>query len=329
MERFVFQWHITHCCNLRCRHCYQEEYQSHTERDRLFDILEQITQYIKQRGCSCQINLTGGEPLLHPQFLPLAQEIRRRGFRLGILTNGTLINETWAQELAALRPIFVQISLDGTQKTHDAIRGAGNFRKALQGVDLLKQQGIRVLVSFTAQKSNYRQLPALAMVCHRHKVDKLWWDRVVTETAADTAALALTTGQFRRLIRVSGLLQRLSRRKDGTSLVTNSRALQFLGCGQAADGYHCAAGRSLLAITADGSLMPCRRLPFVLGNVLQQPMAQILAESQLLRKLQTQYIPEECVHCRQLSRCLGGAKCVTCGQTGSWQRRDVNCFVKQ
>lgn len=329
MERFVLQWHITHCCNLRCAHCYQAEYQSHTEKAGLYAILDQFTQSITGRNFQGQINLTGGEPLLHPEFLPLAQEIRRRGFRLGILTNGTLIDEAWAKKLAALRPVFVQISLDGTESTHDAIRGKGNFRKALRGIDLLKRQGVRVLVSFTAQKSNYRQLPALARVCHRHRVDKLWWDRVVTETEADQASLALTTEQFRRLVTTSGRLQRLYRRKDGSSLVTNGRALQFFGCGSDAAGYQCSAGKNLLAITADGAVMPCRRLPFVAGNIFETNLAQIMAESRVLRQVQDQLFPEGCAGCEKLGLCGGGAKCVTYAQTGQLGLPDVNCLRKR
>lgn len=328
MERFVLQWHITHGCNLRCVHCYQEEYQSHMPDAALYDILNQFTRYVRQRKLVGQINLTGGEPLLHPGFLPLAKEIRRRGFRLGILTNGTLIDEAWAKKLAALRPVFVQISLDGTEKAHDAIRGAGNFRKALRGIDLLKKQGVRVLVSFTAQKSNYRQLPALALVCRRHKVDKLWWDRVVTQTPEETQALALTTEQFRRLVKTSGQLQRLYRRRDGSSLVTNQRALQFFGCGKDATGYQCNAGKKLLVITADGGVMPCRRLPFVVGNVAEASLEDIIRTSDVMRQLREMIFPSDCSGCEKLGFCGGGAKCVTYAQTGQLCARDVNCLRK-
>ena len=46
----------------------------------------------------------------------------------------------------------MQISLDGIRKEHDAIRGTGTFRQSLHPIKLLKARGVRVLVSFTAQK---------------------------------------------------------------------------------------------------------------------------------------------------------------------------------
>lgn len=325
MERFVFQWHITHACNLRCAHCYQAEYQSHMPKEGLYEILDKFTAFIIEKNVVGQINLTGGEPLLHPEFLPLAKEIRRRGFRLGILTNGTLIDEKWAEELAKLHPVFVQISLDGTGKTHDAIRGQGNFKKALKGVDYLKRRGVRVLVSFTAQKSNCHELPKLAAVCLRHKVDKLWWDRVVTEDGA----LALSTEAFRELVMKSGALERKYRRRDGSSLVTNQRALQFLGCGEDACGYHCAAGKSLIVVTADGGVMPCRRLPFTVGNILKSEFDQIIRENPVMRELRTRIYPADCAGCANLGKCGGGAKCVAYAQTGELFTRDVNCWMKK
>ena len=175
----VLQWHITHRCNLRCSHCYQSDYGAQMGREALFAALDQYERYVRARALHAQINLTGGEPLRHPDFFSLAREIRRRDMDLGVLTNGTLIGEETAERLAELRPVFVQVSLDGCRRSHDAIRGPGAFRAALAGIDALKRQGVRVNVSFTAQRKNVRELPRLSRICRAHKVDKLWFDRVV------------------------------------------------------------------------------------------------------------------------------------------------------
>lgn len=325
MERFVIQWHITHMCNLRCSHCYQQEYQSHTPTEQLYGILDKICRFLEGKTCIGQINLTGGEPLLHPEFFPLAREIRNRGFRLGILTNGTLIDGELARKLAGLEPVFVQVSLDGNEQTHDAIRGGGSFRRTLAGIDLLKKHRIRVLVSFTAQKENYREFPELAAICRKHRVDKLWWDRVVTDNERDREEKALSTGEFLRLTETAAALNRKYRRLDGSSTVENCRALQFLGCEKSTAGYRCSAGRNLLAILADGTVMPCRRLPLELGNVLEQELEEMISSAPVMGRLRQSSFPPECSGCRKLFACYGGAKCVTYGQTGEWNRRDVNC----
>ena len=323
-KRFYLQWHITHACNLRCAHCYQEDYESHMSRPELFRCLDQFSALLEGRDAEPQINLTGGEPLLHPDFFDLCREIRRREYRLGVLTNGTLIDGDAAERLAALSPVFVQVSLDGTEPVHDAIRGPGTFGRALRGIDRLKERGVRVLVSFTAQRSNCRCLGKLAEVCRAHGVDKLWWDRVVT----DDPRLAVTTGQFRRLVALTGRLRRGELADGGTPMVSSGRSLQF-GSDPCAEVYRCSAGENLLVLLADGSVMPCRRLPMVIGNVRDSSLKALYEDSPVMEELRAPFVPAECRGCRHLFRCGGGARCVTCAQTGRLDARDVNCFYRR
>ncbi len=322
-KRHFLQWHITHHCNLRCAHCYQEEYAFHMPEDRFDRWLAQYLDFTERRSLSPQINLTGGEPLVHSSFFSFAEELRRRDVRWAVLTNGTLIDASSAKRIASLRPAFVQVSLDGARETHDAIRGDGSFEKALRGVDLLKKENVRVIVSFTAQKSNVGDFSAVAVVCRKHRVDKLWWDRVVTD---DTERLALSTDEFAAFVRQSNRLQDKYRRRMKTR-IDNGRALQFL-CASQPCVYRCNAGGDLLIFLPNGDVMPCRRLPFVIGNMERSPLEQIVAESELMRELKDAPVPEACRLCSHLSLCRGGAKCVTYAQTGQLYARDVNCFMR-
>lgn len=328
-ERMVLQWHITHSCNLRCTHCYQDDYQSHMPKELLFSVLDKYTDFVEEYNYIGQINLTGGEPLLHPDFFELAREIRNRGIRLGILTNGTLIDKECAKKMKELKPIFVQVSLDGTRKTHDAIRGAGSFEQTLKAVRYLKKNRIRVLVSFTAQKCNYRELEGLARVCKKYRVDKLWWDRVVTESVDDTEKLALNTEEFRWLVDKAWQLFKKYQKRDGSSMVTNQRSLQFLGCeSEQCGGYRCSAGKNLLAVLADGKTMACRRLPFVVGNILESDFETIIIHNDVMTELRRLKYPKECSACKHLMKCKGGSRCVTYGQTGNLHAKDINCYFR-
>ena len=75
----VLQWHITHRCNLRCSHCYQSDYGAQMGREALFAALDQYERYVRARALHAQINLTGGEPLRHPD--PSSGRRRRSGSR--------------------------------------------------------------------------------------------------------------------------------------------------------------------------------------------------------------------------------------------------------
>jgi len=284
--------------------------------ERVIQTLDKYEAYVKEKGYEGQINLTGGEPMIHPRFFEIAQEIRRRGIRLGILTNGTLIDEARAQKIAELKPVFVQISLDGDEKVHDAIRGAGNFSKALTGIDNLKREGVRVLVSFTVMQSNCGVFKKVAQVCAKHHVDKLWWDRVVT----DDATQYVSTEQFKAM---SEGAARLAKRY---TFISNSRALQWMPSGGC--GYECSAGKRLLIILANGDMMPCRRLPFVIGNIRDVgSLGEFLENNETMNMLARPRFPKECVSCKYFYKCGGGSLCVTYAQTGKLNIRDVNCYM--
>ena len=75
--KHILQWHITHRCNLRCVHCYQDDYAAIMPREELFAALEEYAAFLETHSFRGQINLTGGEPLLHPDFPDLPKKRHR------------------------------------------------------------------------------------------------------------------------------------------------------------------------------------------------------------------------------------------------------------
>lgn len=321
--RHVLQWHITHRCNLRCAHCYQDDRAAQMSDALLRETLEKYEEFLNKRGCFGHVYLTGGEPLVHPRCFDLIREITERGMAVSLLTNGTLIDPLTANRLALLHPTFVQVSLDGVWEGHDAIRGQYSFPRALKGIDALVAEHIPVMVSFTAQKSNLKSFPALAKICKQHGVRKLWWDRVITDTPEMTERLALTTKQFKRFCKSAARLEKRYRREDGSSMISRERSLQCMDEGRC---YTCHPGINMITILADGSVMPCRRLPIVIGNIRDGSLEELLASDQTAQQLLQSPIPPACADCRYAQVCRGGAKCVTYGQTGRLFEKDVNCF---
>ena len=319
----ILQWHITHQCNLFCAHCYQKERASHMPDEMLRETLDKYCRFLEENHFSGRVYLTGGEPLLHPRFFDLAREITDRGLMLAVLTNGTLIDRMTANRLALLHPLFVQVSLDGVWEVHDRIRGEFSFARALKGIDALVSERIPVMVSFTAQKGNLRSFPALAKICAEHGVRKLWWDLVVTDTPEMTERLALTTAQFKKFREKAERLRERYRRPDGGSMISLERSLQCMDEGKC---YTCHPGIGMVTILADGSVMPCRRLPFIAGNIRDGELSEILSSDPTTAALQSSPIPDACADCTHAETCRGGAKCVTYGQTGRLFEKDVNCY---
>lgn len=316
---FTLQWHITHRCNLRCSHCYQDDYSAFESRDSLTEVLRQYNQLLTACGYKGYLNITGGEPLTHPDLFWLLDEAKKLGITTAVLTNGTLIGRHEAKKLKACGVDYVQVSIDGTEKAHDRIRGKGSFIQAVGGLRELIAQGIYTDVSFTAQRENKAELKKLARFCADIGVDKLWFDRVVIPLSDDKNKLSLTKDEFHKLSKQAARLNK-------KHMVSCARALQFIPC-KTKNIYQCTAGKTLLAVLADGSVMPCRRLPIAVGNVKNNSLLEIYTDSKELVKLRKTGIPETCKKCEYAEQCRGGARCVTNAKTGRYDLPDPDCPI--
>lgn len=314
---FTLQWHITHRCNLRCTHCYQDDYSSFEDRASLERILDQYEALLKAYHWRGHINVTGGEPMAHPDLYWLLEEAAKRDITTGVLTNGTMIGLREAKRLRSCGVDYVQVSLDGTEGVHEAIRGKGSFQRAVNGIYALRSQGLFTSVSFTAQRENRKELPKLARFCDEIGASKLWFDRVIIPADEDENNLSLTKDDFVKLSRKAA---RLSRH----SCLTCVRALQFIPCKQKVI-YRCSAGHNLLVVLADGSVMACRRLPITVGNVNDSDLLTFYRTSPELIALRNAGIPDGCKGCEYVDACGGGARCVTYARTGRYDLPDPDC----
>ena len=315
----TLQWHITHRCNLRCAHCYQTEYAAFSSPEALKRTADDYVSLLQSTGRTGFVNVTGGEPLTHPALFGLLGDLKARGIPFGLLTNGTLIGRREARQLRMLGVDYVQVSLDGMEKTHDRIRGEGSFLRAADGLSFLLAEGIDATVAFTAQSENRGELPKLARFCRDVGVKKIWFDRVVIPADADGAGLALSQEEAQRLMKTGARLSK-------SCPVSCQRALQFLYA-RGQSPYRCTAGESQLAILADGTVLPCRRLPLPLGRLPQDTLTQIWRDSPVLKALAAHSAPEGCLGCPHAETCGGGAKCIAMAKTGDWRVPDPDCPV--
>lgn len=327
-QRLLLQWHITHRCNLRCAHCYQDSYAGgDTPMATMLDILEQYRAFIAAAGIRGHITVTGGEPFVHAEFMALLEIFAQHAkeYSFAILTNGYFITPSIAQRLKTLGVGFVQVSLEGGKTSHDAIRGKGNFERTCASIKLLKQAGVKTLVSFTAHRANYREFSAVSRIARRLGVDKVWSDRFIPadKNSAIQPLPPAETEAYSALIAKER--QRHKIRWFNKTDIAGQRALQFLHSG--GHPYRCSAGDSLITIMPNGDLYPCRRLPILAGNVLQTPLAQ-LYDGELFQSLRTPREPAPgCASCLYKNICGGGLKCLSYAITGSPHTADPGCWL--
>lgn len=331
----LLQWHVTERCNLACTHCYQEAWPApELDWDGLLLVLDQFREFMKERGAGAagqaargQIVLTGGEPFIRPDFMDLIERIaaEREWTGFAILTNGSLIDAALANSLRGLRPDYVQVSVEGTEATHDAIRGPGSWRKTVAAARLLVGAGIRTMIGFTAHRGNYREFPAVAELGRRLGVSRVWADRLVP-LGGGARMQTLSPDETRRFME---LMRRAAApgcfRAAASTEVARHRALQFRAGG--GRPYHCTAGDTLVAVMPNGDLYPCRRLPLRVGNLLARPLADLHRESELLAALRDRRrICTGCEECLYVGLCRGGLRCLAHAVSGDPFIRDPGCW---
>ncbi len=327
-KHLLLQWHITDRCNLRCQHCYQENYQDKgPEFGQLLDILDQYELLLSalstgRKRLPGQITITGGEPFVRDDFLHLLMEIKRRRIPFAILTNGSLIDLKTARFLKALAPVFIQVSLEGEQERHDAIRGAGDHARVVETLVILKKAGLKTLVSFTAHRDNYDDFPAVAVQCRKSGVGQLWSDRLIPSNPTEKGGPgSLSPGETQAFF---GLMQASTKQFKGVAM---HRALQFL-VNRKQQPYRCEAGHALITIMPDGAVVPCRRLPIPVGNLFESSLTKIYFESKLLQDLRDPTcVAKGCESCIHQRVCGGGLRCLAYAVSGDPFRADPGCWL--
>lgn len=196
--RWLF-FEITNRCNLCCRHC-GSNCTSIGQSLSVQDVEKVLTSVQSAHPMIC---LTGGEPLLHPDFFEISKLVRSLGFSWGMTTNATLIDDETALKLRQAEMSTVSVSLDGLEHSHDSLRGQkGSWLRAIRGLQSLQKAGFKPQVTSVFHQKNINELePLYAMLCDM-RIDS--WRPINIEPigrACEAGNLLLTNDQFGQLLR--------------------------------------------------------------------------------------------------------------------------------
>lgn len=183
-------------CNLRCKYCFYA-YQNQEKKEMTPDVLENIVSEI----CRCNTGdirfyWHGGEPLVEKiEFYEKAIELQKKFKKSdqkiynGFQTNATLINERWV-EFFKRNNILLGVSFDGPAEYHDYYRqypnGKGSFEKAIKGIRLLKEAGIKFGVVSVVTNLSAREA---------EKIFDFFLSQKITNTVNFVPAIGIETGK--------------------------------------------------------------------------------------------------------------------------------------
>lgn len=332
-SEFYFQWHFINNCNLRCSHCYQEEYNfSSLSLDKLMQVGEQIVRALKRWNMLGRISLTGGEPFLSPyifsliDFIETSDEIKQ----YDILTNGTCVTDQHIAKLTQSKKLHqIQISLDGpTEKIHDSVRGKGVFNKVIDTVSRLKKNNIEVSLMYTLTNYNKDYVVEAIDFAESNNVDAITIERVTPCGQSDLTDVLSKE-------EIKSIYEKITLRANKINTDLTVRRLRplwintaHLDCtSNSKIGGFCPIGLTSLAILWDGTVLPCRRLNISIGNIIEDGIFKIWYESDILWKIRDKNnLNGKCYNCINIERC-GGCRAIAYETTGDYMGEDVQCWI--
>ena len=343
MDEFYFQWHITERCNLRCPHCYQDGYDAKSELPlpQLTKIADQIFITLRKWKKRGRIALTGGEPFLRNELFPLVEYLEQDEniWRIGVLTNGVLIDQKIIDRLKTFNKLyFIQISLDGaTEETNDFIRGQGSFKKAINSFRLLHDNEINTRLMYTVHKKNIQDVPSLIDLAIRENIKTLTIERFVPEgKGAEYKDWFLSKDEIHNLFQQITQRAELEYQKGTPLKIIKYRTLWAMIDPKRTKtpdvpleidlGGMCSIGIDSLTILPDGTVLPCRRLPIPIGNLINDSIFKIWYTSDLLWEIRNKNnLKGKCNKCELIPRC-SGCRAIAYAVTGDYLAEDPQCW---
>lgn len=323
----VMDWNFSKRCNLRCEHCCSEADASYS-----FPDIKTLKSYINQFSelKIFQVGLLGGEPFLYPQLKDLVQAIVDSNITIcSITTNGTCLNADILNFLKD-KVTDIHVSLDGhTAHLHDKFRRVpGTFQRAVNGIRLIREHGIPVMISHTINKYNYRHLADMLEFCNSLDISSFEAGGIMpTKVALENDHTIFPPELNKQLSDV------LASYKEKVNYeIVNINNWEFIYEPRKKSlpkgALVCGAGNESLAIEDDGSVYPCvfaEQPEFLIGNLNNESLGEMLQR----RDTPFDHIEKLSPSCRNCKyygvECSAGCRMLSYMVTGDFYEKDPSC----
>lgn len=244
----------TERCNLNCKGCWAGDYQRTKELD--FETIDRILTEGEELGIYFTV-LSGGEPLIRKDdIIKLAEKHNEQVFH--IFTNGTLIDDNLVKEVVRVGNITFAISIEGFEEKTDERRGKGVFKKIVEAMDLLRENGCIFGFSATYTRNNTEELASdefIDLMIEKGAV--FGWLFTYIPIGKDVDLEFMATPEQRAY-----MYERVRRIRDQKPIFL----VDFWNDGEASNGC-IAGGRRYFHINAAGDVEPCAFVHYSTCNI--------------------------------------------------------------
>ena len=253
----------TSACNLHCTGCWAAEYGN--KLNLTFDEIDSIITQGKDLGIYMYI-YTGGEPLVRKKDL-IALCNKHSDCQFLSFTNGTLIDEEFADEMLRVKNFIPAISLEGSETATDGRRGSGTYKKVVHAMELLKQKHLPFGISSCYTSANVDSIASdeyIDFICSMGA--RFIWYFHYMPVGNDAAPALLPSPEQREY-----MFHRIREIRSTRPIF----AMDFQNDGQYVGGC-IAGGRRYLHINANGDVDPCVFIHYSNANIREQTLLEAL-----------------------------------------------------
>lgn len=252
-------------CNMNCDMCYIRLNKSEMEKqgrlltgDEWLNIGKQM-----QKAGTLFVVITGGEPLLYPEFKKVYLGLKKLGMIITINTNGTLIDEKWADFFQKNLPRRINITLyGGNEKTYqDLCHYPGGFEKAINAIKLLRKRNVDVKMNGSLVKANQDDLEEIIKIAHDLKVplnvDTYMYPAVRERNKPFNQQLRLSPEEAAKAKQIFNRSKMTSEEYYNLAMQTVSLYKQTEEGEEVPGKMQCQAGKTSFTVNWQGFMRPC------------------------------------------------------------------------
>ncbi len=327
-KSMAIQLDITNACNLKCSHCYHSHHKNTgaLNLEGWLEILDQYDKMLQTLKLQPYIVICGGEPTLSPYLFSILKRANElwESPTITILTNGTKLTDKLLSSLSEYNMRF-QVSLDGPDaKRHDALRGKGNFQKALEGAKRAKQYGIETNILSILSKKTSHWIPEFFQMVKENDLNSMGFTRFIpqgfgaelVETGGDDSLYGFELRDAMKSIIYFS-------KKSGVRTSTDHPLYHLI---DPKLGHNGRFGFQGLVVDYKGNLKVSSRANYILGNVLGEGLQNLFLHHPLMKDLRNSQKINGCGDCMYYARC-GGDRNISYATTGSFLEKDKGCWI--
>ena len=318
MAPILVQVELTEACNLRCAFCYNSQ-QPRYGRETI-----RILETLRDQGVA-QVTLTGGEPLMHPDFFSILKVATSLFPQVIVLSNGSLMTPQVIDRLHQYPILCANISIHGCADSHDYLTGVkGSFAASIRAVqDFIRRETIPIASNFVLTAFNAGDLRDTLHYLRALGLRNVTVTRF-TEVGCGREAPELRLTQKHLVHAFWTIHEEMQLHEfprvvvaDATPFCILPQELRYLAnC--------CSYGHDRFYVDVDGNLITCglARIPLG-GNVLHASLDEIRRTSSVFQKyLATEHVPLTCQQCELFAECRGGCRAAAYGVSGELASED-------